>query len=69
MGVIQPENGWIFDSLDQQSIIETLQKIVSSKDRLNEMGEASKKIVANHTAENATKGIMEAIEKAKKRHK
>lgn len=67
--LVQPENGWVFDSLNQQSIIETFQKIVSSKDRLKEMGEASKKIVANHTAENAAKGIMEAIEKAMKRHK
>ena len=67
--LVKPENGWVFDSLNKQSIVDTFRKIIEAKDYLKEMGQVSKRIVAGHTAENAAKGIMEAIEKANKRHK
>ena len=62
--LVHPENGWVFDSLDRQSIIDVLHKIVKAKDKLQEMGMESKRIVASHTAENAAKSIMEGIIKA-----
>lgn len=62
--LVHPENGWVFDSLDRQSIIDVLHKIVKAKDKLQKMGMESKRIVASHTAENAAKSIMEGIIKA-----
>lgn len=59
-------NGWVFDSLSQESIVETLSNIVSNYSCLASMGKESQRIVACYSAENAAEGIMEAIEKAKK---
>ena len=59
--LITQENGWVFDTYNKQSIIDTLQKIISNKDRLKEMGEISKQIVSKHTAERAAQSIMDAI--------
>lgn len=64
--LVHPENGWVFDPLDNSSIVETLKTIVGSADKLKDMGEASKRIVAPHTAERAAQSIMDAIEIAKK---
>lgn len=64
--LVTPENGWVFDSLNKTDIINTLKKIISSKDKLKKMGEVSKSIVASHTAKEAAKSIMDAIEIAKK---
>lgn len=65
--LVHPENGWTFDPLKQQSLMEVIQKIVSSKDQLEKMGSYSKQIVAKETAQRAAESIMEAIEKAKAR--
>lgn len=62
--LVTSANGWVFDSLNQDSIVSTLRKIVKNSSKLKAMGEESRRIVANHTAENAAKGIMEAIIKA-----
>lgn len=65
--LVTDANGWVFDSLNQDSIVNTLREIVKNSSKLKSMGEESRRIVANHTAENAAKGIMEAIVKAKTR--
>lgn len=59
--LIHPENGWVFDSLKQESIVDVLTKICDNVERLEQMGQESLKIVSNHTAERAAKSIMEAI--------
>lgn len=66
--LVRPGNGWTFDPLRQDSIVETLRKIVASKDRLAAMGEQSKAIVAHHTATTAAQSIMDAIGIALKKH-
>ena len=64
--LITKENGWVFDTYNEQSIIDTLQNIVNNKERLKEMGEVSKRIVSKHTAERAAQSIMAAIDIAQK---
>lgn len=64
--LITKENGWVFDTYNEQSIIDTLQSIVDNKERLKEMGEVSKRIVSKHTAERAAQSIMDAIDIAQK---
>lgn len=64
--LVTPENGWVFDSLNKTDIINTLKKIIGSKDKLKRMGEVSKLIVASHTAEKAAQSIIDAIEIAMK---
>lgn len=65
--LVTPRNGWIFDTYNEQSIIDTLHTIVSNKGRLKEMGRVSRQIINKHTAERAAQSIMDAIEIAKKR--
>lgn len=70
--LVTKENGWVFDTYNKQSIIGTLQKIVSNKNRLKEMGEVSKQIISKHTAEKAAQSIMDAVgiaQKHCKKHK
>lgn len=64
--LVTPENGWVFNPLNKTDIINTLKKIISSKDKLKKMGDVSKVIVASHSAERAARSIMDAIEIAKK---
>lgn len=64
--LVRPENGWIFDPLDEANIVNVLQRIVSDKEKLKVMGEASRRIVSGETAERAARSIMDAIEIAKK---
>lgn len=63
--LVHPENGWIFDSLNQESIESVLLKIYHSHDSLKDMGRVSEEIVLGQTAEKAGKAIMNAIEIAK----
>ena len=64
--LVTPKNGWTFDSLSQNDIINTFDKIISSKSLLPTMGKESKKIISTHTAENAANSIMNAINIAQK---
>ena len=59
--LVHPENGWVFDSQNPESIKDVLLKIADSKEQLKEMGNASKQIVASHTAQQAAQSIMDAI--------
>ena len=65
--LVTEKNGWVFDSTQQESIINTLRSIISCREKLKNMGEESKNIVSSYSAENAAKGIMQAIYKV--RHK
>lgn len=64
--LVTPNNGWTFDSLNQNDIINTFDKIISNKSLLPTMGEESKKIISTHTAKNAAESIMKAINIAQK---
>ena len=65
--LIHPENGWVFDSFKQESIVEVLTKICDNAERLEQMGQESMKIVSGHTAERAAQSIMDAIMIGKER--
>lgn len=55
-----PDNGWVFDPLNQQNFIDTLQSVIKSKDKLKAMGECSRQIVSNHTPQTAAQSIYDA---------
>lgn len=57
--LVKPENGWTFDPLDQQNTVAMLRTISDSRSKLPEMGEASKRIVANHTPEYAARNLYD----------
>lgn len=67
--LVHQENGWTFDPLKKESIINVLHQIISSKNQLKYMGEKSRDIVSKETAERAARSIVEAIDIAIKRHK
>ncbi len=62
--LVKPENGWVFDPLDQRSTVNTLQEIVDRKDDLQLMGKRSLEIVAEHTPQKAAESIYKACLKA-----
>lgn len=59
--LITPENGWVFDSLNKNDIINTLNNIIKNKEKLKSMGKISKSIISSHTPEKAAQSIMDAI--------
>lgn len=63
--LVTSKNGWIFDSLKQEDVVVTFERIIENRDNLKAMGKESQRIVSEHTAERAATGIMEAIEKAR----
>lgn len=65
--LVHPENGWTFDPLRKESMINTLHEILANREHLKEMGKQSLRIVSNETAERAAKSIMDAINIAIKR--
>lgn len=65
--LVTTANGWVFDSMKRESIKNVLHDIVRNSSKLTDMGEESKRIVANYTAHHAAKSIMDAIQKAKAR--
>lgn len=66
--LVHPNNGWIFDPLKQESIINVLNQIINAQDQLKSMGKKSIDIVSKQTAEHAADSIMKAINIAIKRH-
>ncbi len=61
--LVTPENGWIFDPLDAESIRNVLHRIVSARDSLPEMGQKSHDIVfASHTPAHAAKAVLNACQ-------
>lgn len=67
--LVHKENGWTFDPLNQNSIVDILDKIIASKNILPQMGLASKQIVSHETAERAAHSIFDAINIAINRRK
>ncbi len=67
--LVHQENGWTFDPLKKESIINVLNQIINSKNQLKYMGKKSMDIVSKETAERAADSIIKAIDIAIKRHK
>lgn len=65
--LVKQENGWTFDPLNVDNTVATLRTISNSREKLAEMGEASKKIVSNHTPQHAAQGIYDACLKVLKK--
>ncbi len=65
--LVHPENGWTFDPLNVDNTVANLNVISESRNRLKEMGEESRKIVANHTPQHAAQGIYDACLKVLKK--
>lgn len=66
--LVRPENGWVFDPLDVSDTVNVLALCLSKRELLQSMGEASRRVVENHTASQAANAIMEACSIAVKRH-
>ena len=58
--LVTESNGWTFDPLKEDAVIEVLREVVETKERLKEMGKASQRIVAKYTPKHAADGIYEA---------
>ncbi len=58
--LVHETNGWIFDPLNKENTIETLRKIVASKNQLESMGKESLSIVANYTPMHAAQSVFDA---------
>lgn len=58
--LVKPENGWTFDPIEVESVAGVFKESFTRRDEFATMGEASQRIVANHTPMHAAQGIMEA---------
>ena len=63
--LVKPENGWVFDPLDKENTVGTLQSI-SALDTadLQKMGQCSRRIVEAFSPAKAAQAILEACQKA-----
>ena len=58
-----PENGWVFDPLNEEDFVATIKKIVAAKNDFKKMGECSRKIIRDgHTPEHAAKAVFDAVQ-------
>lgn len=64
--VKKEENGWVFDPQSPKDFLEKLQYCVERRDQLKNMGEESKKIIAEHSPARAAHSILSACEIALK---
>jgi len=58
--VQEGRNGWVFDPLQPEAIVQTLEKALSSAADLRQMGAESRLIVADHTPQRAAEAIWAA---------
>lgn len=58
--LVRKENGWTFDPLNTPSLVKALKNSYQAKDKLAEMGQQSKKIVAHYTPQHGAQGIYDA---------
>ncbi|WP_282776964.1 glycosyltransferase family 4 protein [Phaeodactylibacter xiamenensis] len=65
--LVKPENGWVFDPLDQHNFVATLREIWDRRAEWESMGEASKAIIKNHTPEKVAQKIYTACLNAQNR--
>ena len=63
--LVKPENGWVFDPLNQEETVKTLQKIGScNTSQLRSMGKCSREIVQDFSPGKAAQAIFNACAKA-----
>ncbi|MCS3642386.1 glycosyltransferase family 4 protein [Salinibacter ruber] len=58
-------NGYTFDPADPSDIAHTLQRVSQAEDGLDEMGQASREIIANWTPDRFGRGLERAVEQAR----
>lgn len=62
--LVHPQNGWVFDPLDEADTVKVLQQIIAAQTQLPAMGEASRQIVAEFTPQHAAESIFNACQYA-----
>ncbi len=63
--LVKPENGWVFDPINQEETVRTLQGISSCDTfKLQTMGQCSREMVQDFSPPNAAQAIFNACEKA-----
>ena len=60
--LVKLDNGWVFNPLDASDTVKMLQLCLNKSQSLQTMGEASKQIVAQHTAAHAANAVLKACE-------
>lgn len=64
--MVTPDNGWVFDPLNVDATVASLEKCVQTRDALPEMGRRSLEIVGNYTGRTAAETILKTCELAMK---
>jgi len=64
--LVTPENGWVFDPLNVDATVASLEKCVQAGDVLPEMGRRSLEIIGNYTGRTAAETILKTCELAMK---
>jgi len=62
--LVTEENGWVFDPLNNQEFVDTLEHTLDHKDSFTLMGLKSQQIVNNHSPEKAAQSIWQACNMA-----
>lgn len=65
--LVKPENGWVFDPLNQEHFVETLHTIWQNNAKWEAMGEASREIIQSHTPDKVAKKIYASCLKIKEK--
>ena len=66
--LVKKSNGWVFDPLNKENFLETLQKTLVPKSELLTMGKSSLNIVSGHSPQAAAHAILEACQIAQRFH-
>jgi len=61
--LVQPKNGWVFDPLDKSNFNETLELAFKNKEKWQNMGEASRKIVEDFSPDKIASQIYNSCKK------
>lgn len=61
--LVKPENGWVFDPLDEKNFVVTLEKSINNSDKWKQMGEASRKIVEDFSPDKIASQIYNSCKK------
>lgn len=67
--LVHPQNGWIFDPMDEADTVNVLQQIIAAQTQLPAMGQASRQIVAEFTPQHAAESIFNACQYALEKKK
>jgi glycosyltransferase involved in cell wall biosynthesis len=63
--VHEGENGWVFDPLDQENLLRSLQQCIDRQSELEQMGKRSQEIVSDYTPAKAAQAILATCEIAR----